>query len=173
MLAVAQPTYAGPTALIEDTGWQYDQVDVVGNPSEGSPWVFTVQVNDAPGIFSLSDGFIAGDTYTVSVNGGAGISSVFGGGVNTNFDMVPNNFGPAANYFAADFLDPTFSHLQLYLAPGLYSISITGDGKGGLPAGFGVRLDSPVPEPATWALMITGFGLAGIGLRRRRGVAAA
>jgi hypothetical protein len=26
-----------------------------------------------------------------------------------------------------------------------------------------------VPEPATWALMITGFGLAGVALRRRRG----
>ncbi len=30
-----------------------------------------------------------------------------------------------------------------------------------------------VPEPATWALMIAGFGLAGAGLRRRRNVALA
>jgi len=30
-----------------------------------------------------------------------------------------------------------------------------------------------VPEPATWALMILGFGSAGAALRRRRGVAAA
>ena len=29
-----------------------------------------------------------------------------------------------------------------------------------------------VPEPATWALMITGFGLAGAGLRRRQALAA-
>ena len=29
-----------------------------------------------------------------------------------------------------------------------------------------------IPEPATWALMIAGFGLAGAGLRRRRSVAA-
>lgn len=28
--------------------------------------------------------------------------------------------------------------------------------------------DTAVPEPATWAMMITGFGLAGAGLRRRR-----
>ncbi|TAJ74893.1 MAG: PEP-CTERM sorting domain-containing protein [Phenylobacterium sp.] len=29
-----------------------------------------------------------------------------------------------------------------------------------------------VPEPATWALMIGGFGMAGATLRRRRAVAA-
>ena len=46
---------------------------------------------------------------------------------------------------------------------------------------FGASLDrgfrtlvnaQPVPEPATWALMIAGFGLAGASLRRRRAVAA-
>lgn len=30
------------------------------------------------------------------------------------------------------------------------------------------RLPSAAPEPASWALMISGFGLAGAGLRRRR-----
>lgn len=32
---------------------------------------------------------------------------------------------------------------------------------------------SVVPEPATWAMMITGFGLAGVAIRRRRSVFAA
>jgi len=36
-----------------------------------------------------------------------------------------------------------------------------------------VRLDAPligaVPEPATWALMLVGFGLVGGSLRARRG----
>jgi hypothetical protein len=27
-----------------------------------------------------------------------------------------------------------------------------------------------VPEPATWAMLITGFGLVGASVRRRRGV---
>jgi hypothetical protein len=30
-----------------------------------------------------------------------------------------------------------------------------------------------VPEPASWALMIGGFGLAGASLRRRRAIATA
>ena len=32
--------------------------------------------------------------------------------------------------------------------------------------------NSAVPEPATWAMMITGFGLAGAAIRRRRGALA-
>lgn len=36
------------------------------------------------------------------------------------------------------------------------------------PGGFlGVRT-APVPEPATWAMMIAGFGAAGVALRRRK-----
>ena len=34
-------------------------------------------------------------------------------------------------------------------------------------------LDGAVPEPASWALMILGFGLTGAALRRRRIVAVA
>lgn len=34
------------------------------------------------------------------------------------------------------------------------------------------RITSAVPEPATWAMMITGFGMAGSALRRRRTTAA-
>lgn len=37
---------------------------------------------------------------------------------------------------------------------------------------LGVFLPAPVPEPASWALMIAGFGMVGGALRRRREVAA-
>jgi hypothetical protein len=36
----------------------------------------------------------------------------------------------------------------------------------------GVEFGEGVPEPATWAMMIAGFGLSGAALRRRRGVTA-
>lgn len=37
-------------------------------------------------------------------------------------------------------------------------------------SGIGLPVNAPVPEPASWALMILGFGVAGGALRRRRSV---
>ncbi len=47
------------------------------------------------------------------------------------------------------------------------------NGYSGTPSGLTARVDfafaeSPTPEPAAWALMIGGFGMAGLALRRRR-----
>jgi hypothetical protein len=38
---------------------------------------------------------------------------------------------------------------------------------------FSADSAAPTPEPAAWALMIGGFGLAGAAMRRRRRAAAA
>jgi len=46
---------------------------------------------------------------------------------------------------------------------GVFSFRSTGE-----VATFRAELGSATPEPATWALMIAGFGLAGAALRRRR-----
>ena len=54
-----------------------------------------------------------------------------------------------------------------------YAIAITGDGRGSVPAGLGVRLDAPVPKPATWAMMIGDFGLVGLTMRRRAALSSA
>ncbi len=52
--------------------------------------------------------------------------------------------------------------VQFFQAPATWTFvsEIKFDGKGG------------VPEPATWAMMIAGFGLAGTALRRRRAITA-
>ena len=42
-----------------------------------------------------------------------------------------------------------------------------------LPGGEGGNGETPaVPEPASWAMLIAGFGLTGAMMRRRRAVAA-
>jgi hypothetical protein len=58
---------------------------------------------------------------------------------------------PSYNFFMS-YLSPNG---QPFSAAGLATVSIT-------------RVESPVPEPATWAMMIGGFGLIGGALRRRR-----
>ena len=65
---------------------------------------------------------------------------------------------------------------QLPLVPGQLAFTppVPGAGGGGLFPGFPIPLPGftpptfgAIPEPSTWALMISGFGLAGMALRRR------
>jgi hypothetical protein len=46
------------------------------------------------------------------------------------------------------------------------------DNVGPLIDNVNLSIGAAVPEPATWAMMITGFGLAGMALRRRRAITA-
>lgn len=71
---------------------------------------------------------------------------------------------------------------DLSLFAGSYIVAfINQDGKYGATANSGAILETggtttthgTVPEPATWAMMIAGFGLAGAALRRRRAITAA
>jgi hypothetical protein len=161
-LAIAGPS--GATTLVAGSGWQYDEVDAKNAASIESPITFTV-ASGTSALFSLTDGFIAGDIYKVTINGLITATSTFSG-YSTPFD---NSTGPAAGYFTSDWLDNTFSHLQLSFAPGDYTLSITGNGVGGYPAGFGERLDVlGIPEPATWLTMLLGFGGMGLSMRGAR-----
>jgi hypothetical protein len=80
---------------------------------------------------------------------------------------------PASTYDAA-WADNAFSHLQLGFSAGSCSLSITGNGAGGIPAGFAFRLDpgtlsvSAVPEASTWAMMVLGFASVGFMAYRRK-----
>lgn len=49
-------------------------------------------------------------------------------------------------------------------------VSTIGDDAVAVPGGDGGGNPSPVPEPATWTMLIAGFGLVGITLRRRKAV---
>ena len=162
-LALATPSSA--TLLVANVGWQQDEILASGIPSVLSPFTFTI----APGYtgsFALTDAFVPGDVYSVKLFGTDEGSSVFGLYGDGYFD---NSLGLAT--YSAAWDNIAYSHYLVLFGVGDFSFSVSGNGKGGLPAHFGYRLDTvkaSVPEPASWALMIGGFGLAGAALRRRR-----
>jgi hypothetical protein len=165
-VALAGPS--GATALIAGTGWQSDTVSAAGIASNASPITFTV----APGtsdIFSLTDGLGLKDLFTVTIGGAVTAMSTVTN-YPTSFD---NTLGPAAATAGPAWSDSGTSHLQLDFAPGTYSLSIASNcSSSSCPATFDDRLDlanlAPVPEPATWAVMLLGFGALGVSMRRRR-----
>ena len=66
-----------------------------------------------------------------------------------------------------------YNHFSVISTNGIGGFSLMGDYVEGNVSIDNVQVNlesmgSAVPEPATWALMITGFGLAGSALRRRR-----
>lgn len=73
-------------------------------------------------------------------------------------DRTPGSFNPNTAYFSGP-LTLRFSNTS----GGLVIDNVTVDVIGSATA---------VPEPTTWAMMVSGFGILGAGLRRRRGVAA-
>jgi PEP-CTERM motif len=156
--ASALSSPASAAVLVLDSGWQNDTLDVAGSPTQNSPWTFTIATTAT---FSLTDAFLVGDTYTLS--GDIVGSTVVGAGANDI--RGTGSFGSA-------WLDPVFGKFTTVVGPGTYTFSITGDGGGGLPAGLGIRLDTgnlnTVPEPATWAMMLAGFGVVGFSMRRRQ-----
>ncbi len=157
ILAALLATFSVPASAVElvvGSGWQSDTLEVAGEPTDNSPWTFTLT---GPGRFLLTDAFVLGDTYTIS--GDFAVVSAIGTG-----GAIPAS-DPTAD---AAWFSGNYSLIDYALGAGTYSISITGDGAGGLPAGLFVQvLDGVVPEPASWAMMIAGFGLVGVVARRR------
>jgi hypothetical protein len=69
----------------------------------------------------------------------------------------------AGSIFIVGFTNATTNAQNTYVNSGIYTNG-GDDHHPTLVLGGG----SAVPEPATWAMMITGFGMAGVSLRRRR-----
>ena len=151
-----------------DTGWVADTITTPNDPSMDSPVTFTVGAGQHD-IFSLTDAAVPGDVYSVTVGGVTTIST---------FTSYPGTF-PLGLRASPSTFDPAWAnnasrHLQLGFSAGDYSLTIMGDGAGGLPAGFAFRLDpgtlsvSAVPEASTWAMMVLGFAGVGFMAYRRK-----
>lgn len=126
------------------------------------------------------------DSFFTTVGNGNPLRSLTltlsGGATFTGLGTVAPAFG---SVFSA-VLDESAARYELTFAPAeTFGLELGDVGNGGddfifditsIPAGGGFTLTldaTTVPEPASWALLVTGFGLAGASLRRRRRVVAA
>ncbi len=76
---------------------------------------------------------------------------------------------PSFNFIVGKYATPLDPNQQ----PGTYSAAPVLFGDNGLPNMMGVEVDTAaVPEPASWAMLVAGFGVMGGTLRRRRAAVA-
>lgn len=109
----------------------------------------------------------------LTANNASGSFEIYGGGTEL-FDGVQAN---SNNFFSDTLVDMSsagalsFAHSSSTLTFGIRAYG--GGWQGAADEGWGIdqlsiTFDSVVPEPATWGMMIVGFGLVGAMLRRRR-----
>jgi hypothetical protein len=108
----------------------------------------------------LPDGTLRVVTFPAA--GAPTITPIFGGAVvngDTISASVPFALLPTRGFAATSYTFQAWSRLR---------VNPAADGTNNEIADFGPRLFAAVPEPASWAMMIAGFGLAGWSARRRR-----
>lgn len=158
-----------------------DGVNVPGSPTTAT---ITGGINYSTFFANSSGGSSAVTDFNVLLGNGSNYNvanySPFSSGVNAVLSLTSGQTG-TLNFFANDnLIAPLFS----FELSGLF----TANGQGALPGG-GLTLTNQtqidgttifagstgtlavtaaVPEPATWAMMLVGFGAMGVSLRRRR-----
>ena len=143
-------TSSAPTTASRISSFGFD---VTGTPSNATS-TGTYAYADAPGP-NIPNGIGSVDVCFTAVS--AGTCTGNGGGLT----LGQSGAGTLTLSFSSG--RTTFDFTDLYVRyQAVYPDNISGSASG-VPA-----VGSAVPEPATWAMMITGFGLAGAAIRRRR-----
>jgi len=97
---------------------------------------------------------------SVGVYGGTGVDGQTGAPAGTRFSFnnvqESNSFGNAIGF------------TPVTLQAGTYTIYLSGTAASQNTIGSSIRFSAPIPEPATWGLMLLGFGMVGVGLRARK-----
>ena len=61
-----------------------------------------------------------------------------------------------------------WNRTNLWLDAGQYTLTINGNNRGNGALEGSITIEQAVPEPATWAMMLFGFGAVGFAMRRRK-----
>ena len=157
------------------TGWDVlsGSVDYIGSYWQASDGTRSVDLsgNSIGTLGQTVTGLTAGQSYRVTFD----VSRNPDGGVNPRtgiFSANGQDFNFAYSDATSNRADMKWATVSYtFLATGATAlISFASDASGGCcygPALDNVRIDA-VPEPASWALMLGGFGLLGATIRRRR-----
>jgi len=136
---------AGPTAVGSETTIGFTDA-TLATPSFTEWLTFT---NDLAGVYALTlDTSSTGIDFTSAVLSGPGGPYA----LNEEFDNGIAEFWQLSS---------------LFLDAGTYTLTIMGDNRSTGSLGGTVTINA-VPEPGTWAMMLLGFGAAGVAMRRRR-----
>ncbi len=134
-------------------------LQAAGNPASASSDIFGFGVSFNTNLV-VRDVTLTNRSGTSIVGPGNFFSSGFGGG--ESLAGTDPFFTYAFSFTAVDggFVRPVFG------IPGLFVG--TDDDVGPIIDNLSLSISSAVPEPATWAMMILGFGFAGFAMRRRQ-----
>lgn len=171
-------TLAAPTAELETPGF----LEVMFDANAGVGDV-TFRLDGYASLDAINPPYT--DIFSLILNGSTIFQGSFdmgGGGTNTVL-LAPMGAtaSPHSNgFFAGGFTD-IFVPLTLAAGSNTLRFDYTGGAQGLGDEGWGLHtavvtgsaLTAVVPEPASWAMMLTGFAGLGVVLRRRRGLAAA
>jgi choice-of-anchor C domain-containing protein len=159
------------------TGWTVGphSVDLINGYWEAKDGTHSIDLSgNAPGSIMQTFNTVSGELYTVNY----WLSGNPDGGDATKFGLISAVDGGIVQ--SATFLGlQGSSHSNMNYLPWTFSftatgaqttLSFAGDGSDGA---YGAVLDAvqviaPVPEPATWAMMLFGFGAIGFAMRRRK-----
>ena len=137
-------------------------------------------IGDGPPAFPSAPAILSGVETAALLFGGAAsdyaISSVDSSVANIDFMARVDGFGPSSNFntvvaqdFKADVGAAGYGQI------GDVSAYVKDHAPAGVDIGrnYAFRISGAVPEPASWGMMIVGFGASGLLLRRRRRTALA
>ncbi|CAM3124032.1 hypothetical protein SPAN111604_04865 [Sphingomonas antarctica] len=166
-----------------------------GGPSapDGSNVFLPVDDGSAPdGVADFNFGVVAGQTYYIDPSFARGFEYLSGANVDFASVTLPVGVAPGDSYTLALWNGTSYHYAGTIAAGVAYNFAGAVDRFRiyGIPAGAGIDAANPggfvtgvtfsgpgqfngqqislVPEPANWALMIGGFGLAGMAARRRK-----